>query len=235
MEHPHLKATRILDFHMPDVQELLKSVPQTGSSRVDLQLAHQAIAEQVLPIYTVHEWQPASVTLRKGKGSCSQRIACLEAFARARNIPTRVRALWVSGTFWNARFPWTKWAIPRRILLIWPQFGLEEGWLDLDELYASTEQRISEQAPAFSNTGETLFEALTHSNMDFLGKGCEAGLCPLDQSLSRFVLEQGKWYACRDDLLTELGSFQDSLRGRMFEWIYGQRPSVVSQPSKPAG
>jgi hypothetical protein len=73
-----------------------------------LRAAHSAVSEHVKPVYTIREFQPSSRTLALGRGSCSQRLACLEALARLRGIGTRVRALWLAGTFWNRRFPLTR-------------------------------------------------------------------------------------------------------------------------------
>src|SRR5208282_576913 len=119
----NLKATAILDVNCDEVRNLAESLIQSErTDRTLLQRAHQRLSQIVRPVYTVDEWQPVSKTLQKKRGSCSQRMACLEAVARAAGIPTRVRALHVKGSFWYPRFRFTRMFIPKRILLVWPQF-----------------------------------------------------------------------------------------------------------------
>lgn len=65
-----------------------------------MQAAHRYLAAAIRLVYTLDEFQPASETLKERRGSCSQRLACLGALARARGTGTRVRARWVAGRFW---------------------------------------------------------------------------------------------------------------------------------------
>src|SRR5437588_8903227 len=101
-----LQPTAILNSNHPVIvrftQQLLAECPVGG--RMFLQMAHQRLAEQLSAVYTLNERQPASITLARGSGSCSQRMAVLEAVARAAGIGTRSRALWIDGHFWSARF-----------------------------------------------------------------------------------------------------------------------------------
>jgi hypothetical protein len=64
-------------------------------------MAHQLVAMSVRPVYSVNDKQPISRTLRRGRGSCSQRLALLEGVARSQGIPRRVRGLVVDGRFWR--------------------------------------------------------------------------------------------------------------------------------------
>ncbi|SEK66054.1 hypothetical protein [Nonomuraea pusilla] len=68
----------------------------------------------------MNERQPASRTLALGRGSCSQRLAVLEAVARACGVATRVRGLLVDGRFWHPRFPLLRPLVPGRVVLAWP-------------------------------------------------------------------------------------------------------------------
>src|SRR5215203_4479998 len=166
----NLEATPILDYRSEAVRCLAESVRAADDSGVIfLQRAHAAIAERIQPIYTVKERQPVSKTSEKGRGSCSQRLECIEALARGRGIGTRVRAIWVSGRFWNSRFPLTRVFIPKRVLLAWPQFAIGSDWLGVEELYGSLERRATGAAP-FANDGETLFEAVRSTAVDFEGR-----------------------------------------------------------------
>lgn len=134
----NLAPTPILNHGDPSIQALASKLRSLHrSDRRFVLEAHRRITGTVKPVYTLNELQPASRTLRKQKGSCSQRMACLEAIARAGGVPTRVRALQVSGKFWGPRFPAFEAFIPRSILLVWPQFYADGAWLDVDELYAS--------------------------------------------------------------------------------------------------
>jgi hypothetical protein len=224
----NLAPTAILDWKHPLVAG---HVAKLGglSGRELLQAAHQHIHRLVGPVYTVDELQPVSRTLEKGKGSCSQRMACLEAFARARGIPTRVRALYIAGPFWAPRFKGPSRAfIPRKILLAWPQLNLgAEGWIDFDELFASTAQLASNAQRGFTNDGETMFEAVAHTTVDFLGKTRSCGVvCTPGLDLSKYLVGEAGTFDTRDELFSKLGNFATTLKGRAFELIYGGRKSV---------
>jgi hypothetical protein len=173
------------------------------------------------PGYTVLERQPVSVTLTRRQGSCSQRLASLEALARWRGVRTRVRPLWVAGAFWNRRFALTRHFIPHRILLAWPQFRIDDGWMSVEEIYGPAEER-GRDASAFTNDGETLFEAIRSTVVDFDGR---LSACGNGCDLSRFVVDSGDVFERRDDLFAQLGSFEDTWRGSAFEWLYGGRSS----------
>src|SRR5688500_5245940 len=113
----------ILDYLCPGVRRFTEAVRPADDSELGfLRAAHGLVATAIHPIYTLRERQPVSRTILLRRGSCSQRMACLEAVARTVGVGTRVRALWVSGHFWNNRFPLMRLCIPSRVLLAWPQF-----------------------------------------------------------------------------------------------------------------
>jgi transglutaminase-like putative cysteine protease len=221
----NLKATAILDVHSGEVRRLAQTLRQLGQSdREFAQKAHLCLCRTVRPIYTVDEWQPASQTLRKKKGSCSQRMACLEALARAAGIPTRVLALRVKGSFWYPRFQLSRPFIPRSVLLVWPQFLLDRAWVDFDELHAPMAQ-LAEGSPGFRNKGESLFEAVRKTPVDFLGKTCGLGCSKPGHDLSKYVLSNEGLFDTRDEVFERFGSFQHTPRGRLFEIVFGGRES----------
>jgi hypothetical protein len=220
----NLRATRILDHSGEAVRAMVWRVETTNATRrTYLQAGYRLLREEVRPVYTVDELQATSVTLAKGKGSCSQRFACLESVARAGGIATRVRGLWIAGRFWNPRFRWTRAFIPSRILLAWPQFYLDGRWVSVEELFESP-LRLAERNPrGFGNDGESMFDAIDHVAVDFGGRtaACGAGAC----DLSGFVVGDAGHFAARDELFAAVGSLQHTLRGRAFEMVYGGRKS----------
>jgi hypothetical protein len=223
MNRRNVDSTPILNYHSDVVRRLVDSIQSTDGSEIAfLQLAHRTISRQIQPIYTVAERQPVSTTIDEGRGSCSQRLACLEAVARSRGIGTRVRALWVAGRFWNSRFPLARLFVPGRVLLAWPQFSIGGDWCGVEELYGSLEQRAEEAVP-FANDGETLFEAVRSTAVDFDGR---TRRCSTVCDLSRFVVDHAGIFDRRDDLFSQLGSFEDTWRGRAFELLYGGRRSA---------
>jgi hypothetical protein len=114
-----LKATAILDYAQPVVCELAEQLRrQHKRDRELLQAAHRQLVDLVKPVYALNEFQPASHTIRRRCGSCSQRMACLESISRAAGVATRARALRVSGKFWYPRFRGLAVFIPRSILLV---------------------------------------------------------------------------------------------------------------------
>jgi len=165
------------------------------------------------------------VTLKKGRGSCSQRAALLEAIARAAQIPSRVHGFAVKGSFWYPRFRFTRFFIPKTVLLVWPQFLVEDKWLDFDELHASIDQIAARAPGGFTNSGESLFEAVVDTPVDFLGKTCGLSCARPEHDLSRFLLKDCGVFDTRDDAFERLGSFQHTLRGRAFELVFGDRKS----------
>jgi hypothetical protein len=216
------EPTPILDYGSDAVRRLFESVHSMDNSEIAfLQLAHATITRRILPIYTVKERQPVSKTVERGRGSCSQRLACLEALARRRGIGTRVRALWVSGRFWNSRFPLARTFIPNRVLLAWPQFAIGRDWCGVEEIYGPLEGRA--HAVPFGNDGETLFEAIRSTAIDFDGR---TRTCSTVCDLSRFVVAHGGMFDSRDDLLSQLGAFEDTWKGRAFELLYAGRRSA---------
>ncbi|HKM90276.1 MAG TPA: transglutaminase-like domain-containing protein [Candidatus Acidoferrales bacterium] len=222
----NLKPTAILDIDHREVRALAESLIQPNqTNQILLRRAYLQILQTVRPIYGVNEWQPVSQTLCNKQGSCSQRMACLEAVARACGIPTRVRALHVKGSFWFPRFRIVRWFIPRRILLVWPQFFLQGLWVDFDELYSPLAELAATAPQGFRNDGESLFEAVQNTPVDFLGKTCGLACARPEHNLSKFVLQDSGFFDTRDEAFIRFGSFQHTWRGRIFEAVFGGRKS----------
>ncbi len=210
-------ATRILDHTSAEVQSLLRDCHRStaqGDATGVLRVAHGLIAGRVRPVYAVDDTQPVSQTLRRGRGSCSQRLAVLEALARAVDVPTRSRGLLLDGRFWYPRFPGLRAVVPDEVVLAWPEFRLDGAWLDSSALLAAPSLRAgAEDGVQFTNTGEeTLFEAVGRGAIrwdaapgsatdghDQPQVGCDT--C----SLSRWVLAELGRYDSRDELFTAHG------------------------------
>lgn len=224
MESHHLQPTPILDYAAPAVRDFTQSIVSTDESALGfLRAAHARISQAITPIYTIRELQPVSQTIQKRQGSCSQRLACLEAVPRCAGIGTRVRGLWVAGQFWKRRFPITTGFIPDRILLAWPQFAVEHEWLGVEEIVGRLDDLAVTSNSGFGNDGETLFEAVQFTAIDFEGRtrACGAGC-----DLSRFVVESCGLFDSRDDLFREMGTLESTWRGRVFEFFYAGRKSA---------
>ncbi|MEV4243074.1 transglutaminase domain-containing protein [Streptosporangium canum] len=190
-----LAATPILDWEHPRVLELAAGVqdPGAGTGRDLLITAHRLITARVRPVYAMNEGQPVSRTLALGRGSCSQRLALLEAVARACGIASRVRGLLVEGHFWYPRFPRLRALIPRQVVLAWPEFLLDGRWTAVSELYGDLDTLRS--GGRFTNTGgETLFDAVARTAVDWDG-----GTCPACD-LSGHVLADLGYFDSRDEL-----------------------------------
>lgn len=228
----NLRATSILDHEETTIRDLATRLRQWDpDDRKLLQAAHRYLVQLVKPIYTLDELQPASQTLRKERGSCSQRIACLEAVSRACGVPTRSRGLQISGRFWYPRFRVFRAFIPSKVLLVWPQFFVQGVWIDFDELYGTAAELTERAEHAFGNNGESIFDAVDHTPVDFLAKTCSAGCAASVFDLSKFVLADEGFFDTRDDVFERFGSFQTTLRGRMFEVMYGGRASFSQSGS----
>lgn len=146
----------------------------------------------------MNEAIPASRTLRRGSGSCSQRLAILESVARAIGVRTRVRALLIDRSFWYPRFPRIGFALPDRMMLAWPEFQIEGEWRSASELFGPIGCR---GGGGFANRGaETLFEAIGRCAIDWDGRTHDD---PYD--LSRFVRADHGFFADRDEAFARLG------------------------------
>jgi hypothetical protein len=77
----------------------------------------------------------------------------------------------------------------------------------------------------FTNTGESIFEAVVEKPVDFLGKSCGLACARPEHDLSHFLVRNGGLFDTRDEVFERFGSFQHTLRGRAFELVYGGRKS----------
>ncbi len=195
-----IAATPILDFENSAIAALVARAQNDAQSTDDvpvLEAAHAIIRDEVRAVYALEEATPASRTLARGFGSCSQRLAILESAARAIGVATRVRALSIDRAFWYPRFPRIGFALPDRILLAWPEFHIEQ-WRSASELFGSIGCR---GGGSFTNRGsETLFEAIGRCAVDWDGRSHEDAY-----DLSHFVQADYGYFADRDDAFARLG------------------------------
>lgn len=222
----NLIETAILDIHLEEIRGLATILSRSHQSALEfLRKAHLHLVQALRPVYSVNEWQPTSLTLQKGRGSCSQRTAVLEAIARAGGVPTRVHAFAVKGGFWYPRFRFTRPFIPNIVVLVWPQFYVGDRWLDFDELHAPVAQITAEAKGGFTNVGESIFEAVKNTPIDFTGKTCGLACSRPEHDLSRFLVKNYGLFDTRDEVFEQFGSFQHTVRGRAFELVFGDRKS----------
>ncbi|MGW0825010.1 transglutaminase domain-containing protein [Streptomyces sp. NPDC002845] len=194
------RATAILDRENPLIVALTARARTEGTAGDALRTAHGIIAREVRPVYSVEDRRRASRTLRLGRGSCSQRMAVLEAVARGIGVRTRVRGLLVDGAFWYPRFPRLKPLVPEHVLLAWPEFRLDGAWVPIGELFRSTPR-----GGAFTNEGgETLFDAVSRTSLHWdTPTSCGAPGTTCD--LSARVRTDLGYFDDRDDLFTHHG------------------------------
>ncbi|GGU72728.1 hypothetical protein GCM10010275_04120 [Streptomyces litmocidini] len=209
------RPTPVLDLEHPLVTALVARVWRESEARgavtdrARLQVAHGILVTAVRPVYSVEDRRRVSRTLRLGRGSCSQRMAALEAVARSLGVETRVRGLLVDGTFWYPRFPKLRAFVPEEVLLAWPEFrlagsaGTGTAWVPIAELFTGPGR--GGHGGGFTNVGaETLFEAVARTAVDWDAPAACAGPAPCDLSAH---------------LRTDLGRF--SSRDELFD-LHGQ-------------
>ncbi|MFD4318901.1 transglutaminase domain-containing protein [Streptomyces sp. NPDC058548] len=204
------RPTPILDLAHPRVIALVNQVRRLAdergatTDRDRLRTAHGIIAATVRPVYSVEDLRRVSRTLRLGRGSCSQRMAVLEAVARSLDVPTRVRGLLVDGAFWYPRFPRLRPFVPEEVLLAWPEFLLDDTWVPVAELFANREESEPAAVDAFTNAGaETLFEAVARTTVDWDAPAACAGSAPCDLS-AHLRTDLGR-FTSRDELFARHG------------------------------
>jgi hypothetical protein len=185
------------------LHELHAAGADDGDARALLVRAHGLIAARVRPVYALDDTQPASRTLVRRRGSCSQRLAVLEAVARGAGIQTRVRGLLVDGRFWYPRFPQLRMAVPDSVVLAWPEFLLDTHWVAASEIFGSL-QSLSGSG-GFSNAdGETLFDAVARTAVDWDGVTSATGVCSACD-LSGTVLKDLGRFDSRDEFFASHG------------------------------
>ncbi|MEV8590046.1 transglutaminase domain-containing protein [Streptomyces sp. NPDC051180] len=151
-----VRPTAILDLDHPRVAAFVARVRREAdergavTDRDRLRIAHGMIVTSVRPVYSVEDRRRVSRTLRLGRGSCSQRMAVLEAVARSLAVETRVRGLLVDGAFWYPRFPRLRPFVPAEVLLAWPEFRLDGAWVPIAELFAAPRESGPDPAGALA-------------------------------------------------------------------------------------
>ncbi|MFI5977611.1 transglutaminase domain-containing protein [Streptomyces sp. NPDC051452] len=232
--------TRILDWRHPAVASLVQRLDMpTSADAADplrrtaaLRRAHRWIAATVRPVYSVRDERPVSQVLRRGRGSCSQRLAVLESVARACGVATRVRGLLVDGRFWYPRFPLVRPLVPHQVVLAWPEFHVEglppaahpaAPWLTASELFGDLEELSGRPGGGFTNSGpETLFDALSRTAIDWDGTtACPATGPACD--LSAHVLADLGHFDSRDALFARHGQTLCGLARLLAEPVLGHR------------
>ncbi|WP_254699199.1 transglutaminase domain-containing protein [Rhodococcus sp. SGAir0479] len=195
-----VEETRILDWCAPAFDRF--PMRGTGGSRSEadyLRRAHGWVQGAVRPVYALDDLQPASVTVAKSRGSCSQRLAVVEALARRAGIATRVEGLVLRGEFWYPRFRYLRPFVPDRVLLAWPSFLVDRGWLDASAVFS---EGCRLQSTAFSNRGsETLFDAAARARIRWGETPVSSGCV----DLSGYVVESLGTFDSRDDLFGAYG------------------------------
>ncbi|MFC8200466.1 transglutaminase domain-containing protein [Streptomyces sp. NPDC057298] len=219
------RPTAILDWTGPGITALVERVRAAGpAGPLDaLRVTHGIVAREIRPVYSVEDRRRVSRTLRLGRGSCSQRMAVLEAAARAMGVPTRVRGLLVDGVFWYPRFPRLKPLVPEQVLLAWPEFRPAEAWIPIGELFGTADGDTGggsvppegpltepgggtgDRGAGFTNQGgETLFDAVARTTVDWGGaSSCTASGTACD--LSARVLSDLGHFDSRDELFARHG------------------------------
>jgi hypothetical protein len=198
-----IEPTAILNWRSAEVGALTRELGSAENGRDLLQLAHGVIAAGVRPVYAVDDAQPVSHTLARGRGSCSQRLAVLEAVARSSGIATRSRGLLVDGRFWYPRFRRLRFAVPDSVLLAWPEFLLGDVWVSASELFGPPGS--GERTAEFTNgDGETLFDALARGAVDWDGVTSTSEVCSTCD-LSAAVLRDLGRFDSRDELFLRYG------------------------------
>lgn len=218
-------ATPLLDFESPAIQQLVDTLSQ-DNPRGMLRQAHRRIAERVRPVYALDELQPASKTLARRRGSCSQRLAVLEALARALGVATRVRGLLVDGAFWYPRFARLKFAVPDAVVLAWPEFLLDDVWVSSSELFGPVGSKA--EARGFSHAeGETLFDAIARSAVDWDGVASTADSCSVCDLSAAILRDLGR-FDSRDELFAVHGQTLCWATRTLAGPIAGRRSTGVS-------
>ncbi|MEI5527306.1 transglutaminase domain-containing protein [Streptomyces brasiliscabiei] len=226
------RATAILDHDDPRVGALARRAESEATPRDALRTAHRIIARHVRPVYSVEDGRRVSRTLRLGRGSCSQRMAALEAVARAVRVRTRVRGLLVDGTYWYPRFPRLKPFVPEQVLLAWPEFRISGAWMPIGELFDAATPGGATPGGAgdgFTNKGgETLFDAIARTGVRWDACGtASAAACDLS---AQVVADLGH-FDDRDELFARYGQTLCRTARTLTEPVLGRWSAGATRPN----
>lgn len=226
MSAVHLAPTPILDHDHPDVAQLADDLGRGRLPTRDyLRAAHQHLLDHLKAVYDLEEHLPVSKILAQGTASCSQRIACFEALARAGGVGTRVKTRFLTGAYWAPRLPLLKPFLRKPSLIPWPQFELDGRWVDFEEVFGTLEELAPATRRRFTNRGESMFEAIGHSVVDFSGKLKKAGHPRgVELDLSEFVAEERETFDSRDAMFERYDAEPSAIGRLMFNTVYGGRP-----------
>ncbi len=210
-----------------------------ATDRDRLRTAHGIIASAVRPVYSVDDLRRVSRTLRLGRGSCSQRMAVLEAVARSLGVPTRVRGLLVDGAFWYPRFPGLRPSCPRTCSSRgrsscstgpgsrWPTSSRTTGRAGRSGRRRSGRGRLHELRP------ETLFEAVARTAVDWDAPPACAGSAPCDLS-AHLRTDLGR-FTSRDELFARHGQTLCLAARTLAEPVLGRWSAGAGASAKSAG
>jgi Transglutaminase-like superfamily len=226
----HLAATPILDYQSSEIAGVVKRVRHdlggAPAPRAFVRGAHDQLSSMMRAVYSIDDARPSSRTVQLNAGSCAQRMACLEAIARGYGVPTRVRGLWLHKEFWRHRLPLLMPIMPARTLMPWPQFFIDGGWVDFDEVFGSPAELAALTNRPFSNKGASLFDAIRNAPVDLLGKTGATVNSSCD--IAQFVAEDLGFFDTRDQVMAQFD--RRSWIGRLtFNIVYGGR-GVRRQP-----
>jgi hypothetical protein len=226
MTDANLASTAILDHASPEVQQTAAGLGASRPSpREFLRAAHRHLTSVMRPVYSLEERYPVSRILREARGSCSQRMACLEGLSRAYGIPTRVRALFLKGVFWAPRLPLLSRFLPERSLMPWPQFFVDGEWVGFEETFAPLAQLAAGAPHRFTNRGVSMFDAVESTPVDFFGGLRRSGNArATDFDLTEFVAEDAGAFDSRDQLFERFDPDRSRLGRALFDLLYGGRP-----------
>jgi hypothetical protein len=227
-------STQILDVHDPRVASLIDEVRRHSDDNDTswLRTAHAIISEQIRPVYSLDDEQSVSKTIARGRGSCSQRLAILETVARGSGIRTRVRGLLIDGRFWYPRFRHFRFLVPNEVLLAWPEFFVNGDWIDTSEVFGGLRTLAADADGGFSNAGgETLFEAISRTAVDWDGRTSDPGTCSVCDLSSTLLRDLGR-YDSRDELFAQQGQTLSRAARVLAEPFLGRWSADTTETSK---
>ncbi|MFW5913990.1 MAG: transglutaminase domain-containing protein, partial [Bacillota bacterium] len=101
-----LKATRMADYHHPDLQSLIEREGWRTLSTYDkIRAIHAYVRDAIRFGYNAKDTLKASDVLKQGYGQCNTKAVLLLALLRAVGVPAWVRALNVDSSFQKELIP----------------------------------------------------------------------------------------------------------------------------------
>lgn len=216
---PNLQPTPMLDFHHPDIRQLVaekdwQSLPPYEA----IGAVYDFVRDEIAFGYNRDDTLSASEVLADGYGQCNTKGTLLMALLRAVGIPTRFHGFTIYNALQKGAIPLYLFPFaPARIIHSWVEVNLEGKWLNLEGYIIDTrylnqiQKRYGTEQKAFSAYG---IATRNLSQPEVIWQGRDTYI------QSEGIADDLGVYDQPDDFYREKGSNLSGLRRFLFRYVF---------------